>query len=442
MSKDNPSPISLLQYSLFAAPVAFAGFPLYVLAPDFYATNYNISLTYLGIILLLLRLFDAFQDPFIGFMSDRFRKHSKYYISASAIILCASIYGLFNIMYISPIFWFLLCMGLAITAYSVLSINLNALGALWTDNKNAQTQIASYREAFALLGLVLAVSLPSILSKSYSKEQVYIVFALLLTILMFFALVLFVRWIGLARISNQKSKSETYSFFTVFRSLSSDSKRLLTVYLISMIASSIPAVLVLFFVRDRLLAEQYTGLFLMLYFVSGALFIPMWKRLSTYYGKHKTWFYSMILAIVSFIWAFFLGEGDIIQYAIICIASGAALGADLIFPPSILADELHINHSEDNASSHYSLLTLIAKSSLAIASVIALPAIELFGFVPESVNDYTALTALNAMYAMVPCFLKAISAAMIFYFYINQPKLESYNEKNKTNSNDWSVNDV
>ena len=43
-------------------------------------------------------------------------------------------------------------------------------------------------------------------------------------------------------------------------------KHFFLAYLISTFASSIPAVLVLFFVRDYLLAESWTGLFLLLYF--------------------------------------------------------------------------------------------------------------------------------------------------------------------------------
>ena len=43
---------SLLNYGFLAVPLAFAGFPLYVLAPDFYATKYAIKLSTLGIVLL------------------------------------------------------------------------------------------------------------------------------------------------------------------------------------------------------------------------------------------------------------------------------------------------------------------------------------------------------------------------------------------------------
>ena len=39
---------SLLNYGFLAVPLAFAGFPVYVLAPDFYATKYDIKTLLLG----------------------------------------------------------------------------------------------------------------------------------------------------------------------------------------------------------------------------------------------------------------------------------------------------------------------------------------------------------------------------------------------------------
>ena len=132
IKKEKIASSSLLNYGLLAIPLAFAGFPLYVLAPDFYVTKYAIKLSTLGIALLALRLFDAIQDPLIGIISDRYRSYTIFIMFFSAIILVLSIYSLFNLSVFSPLVWFILCMSCAVTAYSILTINLNALGALWT----------------------------------------------------------------------------------------------------------------------------------------------------------------------------------------------------------------------------------------------------------------------------------------------------------------------
>lgn len=407
----------LMQYSLLAVPVAFAGFPLYVLAPDFYATHHGVSLAVLGAVLLCLRAFDAVQDPFIGATSDRFSAKTFPLMIAAALLLVASIYGLFNPIGLSAVWWFSGCMLLAVTAYSILSINLNALGALWTSDKNEQTRIAGTREAFGLVGLLLAVIMPGALAKYVPADEVYLWFSAILGVLMIFALFAFSRWFTHKPLAIRKPYQQQH-IWTTLRTLPASTHRLYVVYGLSVLASSIPAVLVIFFIRDRLNAESYTGLFLLLYFLSGALAMPLWKTLSTQYGKHRAWLMSILLAVASFVWAFFLGAGDIWQYAFICIVSGMALGGDLALPPSILADQLHEHESDSSAATQFSILALLTKAGLAVGSAISLPLLDVAGFVPASGNTASALNALSAAYALIPCLIKLAAAYLLYRFFI------------------------
>ena len=48
-----------------------------------------------------------------------------------------------------------------------------------------------------------------------------------------------------------------------------------------------PGVMVLFFIRDYLQAESLSGLFLCLYFISGALMMTVWDRLAKRIGKEQ-----------------------------------------------------------------------------------------------------------------------------------------------------------
>ncbi|MDX1975220.1 MAG: MFS transporter [Rickettsiales bacterium] len=418
----------LMQYAFLAVPVAFAGFPLYVLAPDFYATHHGVSLSVLGIVLLGLRAFDAVQDPFIGAMSDRFSVRALPIMLGSALLLVASIYALFNPVGLSPSWWFAGCMLLAVTVYSILSINLNTLGALWTSNRNEQTRIAGTREAFGLFGLLLAVIMPGILGKYLPAEKVFIWFSTILGVLMIVALLTFSRWFAHKPQANRTPHSQKKIWVTL-RLLPAATHRLYMVYGLSVLASSIPAVLVVFFIRDRLNAESYTGIFLLLYFLSGALAMPMWKKLSAKYGKHCAWLMSILLAVASFVWAFFLGAGDVWQYAMICITSGMALGGDLALPPSILADHIHEHESDSSAATQFSILALLTKAGLAIGSAITLPLLDAVGFVPATQNADTALTSLSTAYALIPCLIKLSAAYLLYHFFIT-----SHREKNHETS--------
>ena len=437
MSQKPLTRIQLMQYGFLAAPVAFAGFPLYVLAPDFYATHQGVSLSVLGLVLLVLRAFDAIQDPFIGAMSDRFSAKALPLMLLSATLLVTSIYALFNPIGLNAIGWFSCCMLLAVTAYSILSINLNALGALWTNNNNEQTRIAGSREAFGLVGLLFAVTMPGALGKYLATEGVYLWFSIILGVLMALALLAFSRWF-IHKPQATSHPNIQKNMWSTLRSLPNATYQLYMVYGLSILASSIPAVLVIFFIRDRLNAESYTGLFLLLYFLSGALAMPLWKKLSVKYGKHCAWLISILLAVVSFVWAFFLGAGDLWQYAVICVSSGMALGGDLALPPSILADQLHAHDSHASAATQFSILALLAKAGLAIGSAITLPLLDAAGFVPASSNDASALDCLSLTYALIPCLIKLGSAYLLYRFFIishrkknHEKSLENHSYRNR-----------
>ena len=51
--------------------VAMAALPLYVHLPKFYGGHLGVSLTALGVLLLVLRLVDGLIDPLLGAWSDR-----------------------------------------------------------------------------------------------------------------------------------------------------------------------------------------------------------------------------------------------------------------------------------------------------------------------------------------------------------------------------------
>ena len=185
----------LWRYSGLAIPTAFAGYPIYVLAPDYYATKYSVSLSLLGFLLLVLRLFDAFQDPLIGFISDKYRAASIWFLPAASIIICLGVYCLFNMKPTQPAFWFVFFVSITVMAYNLITINLNTYGCLWSHNPEEQIQITTYREGCGIIGLLIAVSLPSFFKSFVSEQDAYFYLSIILCILMIAAWIGFWGWL-------------------------------------------------------------------------------------------------------------------------------------------------------------------------------------------------------------------------------------------------------
>ena len=103
----------------------------------------------------------------------------------------------------------------------------------------------------------------------------------------------------------------------------------------------------------------------------------------------------------------------LVQYAIICAISGIAFSADLSIPPSILADQMHNQHLEENATFLFGILSFLAKLSLGISSAIVMFILEKGGFQSSTLNGDDTLLLLSFLYSIVPCTTKLVSYAMI-----------------------------
>ena len=121
-------------------------------------------------------------------------------------------------------------------------------------------------------------------------------------------------------------------------------KLFFTSYFFSTFAASIPASLIIFYVRDYLVAENLLGLFLLVYFSSGALSMPLWKYLANKLSCKHAWLLSMVFALFSFFWAYFLQPNDILGFYAICLFSGMAVGANLALPSVIIAEYIYSNN--------------------------------------------------------------------------------------------------
>jgi GPH family glycoside/pentoside/hexuronide:cation symporter len=176
------------------------------------------------------------------------------------------------------------------------------------------------------------------------------------------------------------------------------------------LAAAMPGVMVLFFIRDYLGADNLTGLFLFLYFIAGAVLMAVWVKLASRVGKERAWLASMVLAVATFVWAFFLQPGDVVAYGFICVLSGMALGADLALPPSILADRITRQKTQSEATQYYALIAFIPKVAIAIASGVAFLILDYLGFVAGADNSPEVLQGLIVLYALVPCLIKLMAA--------------------------------
>ena len=418
----SPLPLGgVAAYGLFAMPLAMAALPLYVHLPKFYGDTLGVSLTLLGVLLLVLRLADGALDPLFGVWSDR-APSRRALIGWSAPVLALGMVALFAPLPRDEgplLLWLGVSLALVYAAFSLATINHNAWGAELSSDPVQRTRITAVREGLALIGVVLASVAPALLAPVSEPATGLARFALAFAV---FTAVAALVTVTRAPVAPRPAPMATSTRAGLALPLADPVfRRLLLVFMANGIASAIPATLVLFFIADVLQAEARQGLFLAIYFVAGAAGMPLWIRLSARHGKVRAWAVGMVAAIVAFVWAWGLGPGDDVAFAVICALSGVALGADLALPPSLLADVIDRDGRARPTGAYFGLWTLATKLNLALAAGVALPLLGALGYAPGG-RDAPALSSLAFVYAAVPCLLKLGALGALYSFHSLQRK--------------------
>jgi len=401
----------VLAYGALGLPLAMAALPVYVHVPRLYAEISGMSLSLLGVLLLLSRLADAGIDPMLGAWSDRSAKRQRLIVLALPM-LALGMLALLHPPQVGATVWLLASLLLTCFAFSLASVAYQAWGAELGVDSIERTRLAASREGFGLLGVVLAAALPGLLASDVAQGLSWLswIFVALLALLATLTL-------RGAPAAAQRLPAGGNLFGELWQVLADRRfRRLLTVFIVNGIAAALPATLVLFFVDDVLRAEAWGGAFLALYFVSGIGFLPAWVMLSRRYGRVPAWVASMIVAVVAFSWAWTLGAGDVAAFAAICLLSGAALGADLTLPAALLADIAETGNGRPRqpgqparAGAYFGWWNLVAKLNLALAAGLALPLLDWLGYQPGVAE---ATLGLSAVYCLLPLCFKTIAAAL------------------------------
>lgn len=398
---------SLLPWPIFAAMIAAAGLPIYIHAPKFFVDEYGVSLAALGGVLALLRLIDVVQDPALGWLAERTKGHRARMVAAAAGLMGAAMAALFAVPApIAPLAWFALTLTVLFSAYSFLTIVFYAQGVARAAALGAggHTRLATWRETGALIGVCLAATAPTVLAGAFDAP--FAAFAAGFALLCAVAVWAMRRAWSADVIITQPSAAQMFG--PALRD--PIARNLLILALINAAPVAVTSTLFLFFVQSRLGLPDLAGLYLLAFFLSAAAAAPVFGKLAARYDAPRVLMAGMVMSIATFLWAITLETGDGLAFALICLASGAALGADMVLLPALFARRMGQIGGE---SAGFGLWSFMSKLSLALAAAVLLPALQMAGYSPSGANPPPALFALSLAYAGLPCALKAGAFIML-----------------------------
>ena len=149
-----------------------AALPVVLNVSHFYGEVLKVPLGIMGLIFIAARVIDAIQDPVIGLISDKFTHRGPRGRLTFVALMLPLMIGGFYMLFHPPealftnstllALWLFVALFVVHLGYAGVSISYHAHGAELTDDYNERTRVTVGREVFGLMGMTLAVVLPTI----------------------------------------------------------------------------------------------------------------------------------------------------------------------------------------------------------------------------------------------------------------------------------------
>jgi len=422
-----------LAYAVPAFSLAVVGIPIYVYIPKFYTDVVGINITVLGYLLFSVRIFDAVTDPAIGYISDRTQTRfgrRRPYIAVGSILIAVAMFLLFSPPAASASFetvWFAISIYLLFLFWTAVTVPFESLGPEITFDYHERTSLFGMRDGFLIAGTLAAASSPAAVEWLFNLTSdaqgqrakffwIAVIYApLLIGTCWWCALAIRERqpavelqrtgiWRGLRQVAHNRP-------FVI----------LLIAYTVSAIGNNLPATLILFYV-EYVLKSPLADVFLMLYFVTGIIFLPAWILVSRRTGKKAAWLASMVINTGAFVGVFFLGPGDAAIYGVLVFLSGIGFGATLAIPSAIQADVIDYDEfltGERREGEYIGLWSISKKFAAAVGIGAGLSILGMAGYTPNAEQPAAVQTTLRVLYALVPSLCNIVAIIIAFAYPIS-----------------------
>lgn len=426
-------------YALPAFALAIVGIPIYVYLPKFYTDVMGVPVIPAAAIILGVRVFDALSDPMTGILSDHTKTplgRRRPYLILGAIPLASTLFLLFNPPHMSPTlttWWFGLGLFALFLSWTIVAVPYEALGPEITFDYDERTAVLGTRDGFLLAGTLVAAASPAIIGNilglagdALGERARFFWLAVLYGPLLIAACWWCAFWVREKKL--ERPPSSWAGMKDLRQTWNNRPFRILLVsYVISALGSNLPATLILYYV-EYVLLSVHADLFLLLYFVTGVAFLPLWIYFSKRFGKKESWLLSMGVNSVTFAGVFFLGAGDEALYGILVFFSGIGLGGTLALPSSMQADVIDYHEyltGKRQEGNYIGIWSISKKLAAALGVGSALFILGLSGYIPQEPQPEQVITTLRTLYALVPSLCNVVAIAIALAYPIDKNRHQS-----------------
>lgn len=343
-----------------------------------------------GTIFLIVKIWDAVNDPLLGMLSDRTR--SRWGRRRPWLLFAALPFGVFFFLqWTVPPFsdagkfvYYLIVAILLDSAFTAINVPYAALTPELTHDYDERTSLSSYRMSFSILGGVLAAFLHTILVGLFPDVRVgYMTSAAIWAVF-----ITVPNWITFAFTREVHYKEERPKGPGFLEGLGIAFRNrafvLVTViYLLSWLSIQFVQNNLILYVRYWMGAEAQFGLLILAVQFSSFVFVLIWTRVSQHQGKQRTYYIGMSVWIVVCVMLFFVQPGQMPLLFLLAVLAGAGVSIGYIIPWSMIPDVIEQDELETGQRREgvfYGFFVFMQKLGLSLGLAISNFVLEATGY--------------------------------------------------------------
>ena len=431
--------------------VADFGGNLFFTATAFVLLNYltdtvGLSAALAGIALMVGRIWDAFYDPVIGYISDRTKtkmgRRRPFMLGGSIPLFIAMI-----IMFTNPsliigagisqtvlfvytmVIYIILC-----TAYSTVNIPYSSLGPELTNDYNERTSLNGYRFGFAGIGTLLGAGLAlPIVAMAPDKN---LGFVLMGTIFGAVLLVSTLTTVFSVKESSEIRPAMTMGFWETYREVFKNKPYLLILltYILHILAITIASGMMIYYFKYILVAENMTTIAMLLLIGIAILFIPVSVAMSKKTGKKLVYGAGFIIMAIGLMVLFFLGQTLGVTFNLIIIGiMGIGMGLLYAMPYAIVADAIEYDYlrtGERREGAFFGIWTWGLKIGQALAAFLMGIILEAMGYVANVIpQSESAQLGIRLFLGPIAAVIFILAAVALYYYPITEKRYKEILEQ-------------
>lgn len=425
---------------LYGAP-SFAGaavaIPILVHMPKFYSDEVLVPVGWIAMAIAMARALDAITDPVMGWLSDRTRSRfgrRRPWIAVGAPLCAVALVAMFSPpASLTPSeagAWFAASFALYFFCHTVYEIPYQGLGLELTDSYHERSSLFSWRMAFVVAGTLIASAAPGLLASLGldPREQMRLVALVYGTALVALYLLLVVKIREPQEHVNRKPNPLVPG---IRRALRNRPFRILFVtFVIGSLPAAIPPLLVpfyTFYVIEPPNPDQVLATFLVIYFGTGFLCLPLWLWAAHRFGKLEAWLGSFFVGITAGIGLYFGGKGDVGYVMALHAWAGVAFGAGGILVPAMQADVVDYDElrTGKRREAQFAAFWAIVPKFVAIpGAALPIAALAALGYVPNQPQTPEVQQGIRFIYAIMPAAFALASFFLARLYPISEEVLE------------------